>query len=178
MHGMLKRAAVSAVPALVGLVVAPASALAAPHTARVVANPVMGGREAHERLAQLPLSDTIQGRTAETAEDTHPSNGTDAGFAATPAVPVIATFTPTFGAIPVYPVINGGFAQLARFYRGPGSLEGGPANGIIAYGKNDKFIGNHITSSAGAGMDIYRDIAGNGAGAVSSSNGPGSVAAP
>jgi hypothetical protein len=60
MHGMLKRAAASAIPALLGLAVSPASAMAAPHTGRAVAGPVMGSREVHERLAQLPRSGIAQ----------------------------------------------------------------------------------------------------------------------
>jgi hypothetical protein len=172
MHGMLRRAAVSAVPALVGLVAAPASVLAAPHVGQAAANTVTGGREAHERLVQLPLPGTIQGRpvgatgTAKTTADTHPSNGTGAGFATTPAVPVIATFTPTFAAVPVYPLINGDSARLARFAWGPGSANGAPAYGIVAPGSADKLIGNHITSSGGSGNIIYRNVTGSGTGSV------------
>jgi hypothetical protein len=49
MHRMLKRAAASAIPALLGLAISPATAMAAPHTSRVVAGPAKDGR-AHERL--------------------------------------------------------------------------------------------------------------------------------
>jgi hypothetical protein len=36
MHGMLKRAAASAIPALLGLAISPATAMAAPHTVHVI----------------------------------------------------------------------------------------------------------------------------------------------
>ena len=143
MHGMLKRAAASAIPALLSLAVSPASAMAAPHTGRAVAGPVMGGREVHARLVQLPRSGAIQGRRAgttgiaETTADTSPSNGTDAEFAATPAIPIILLFPPTRAGGPV----------------------GGPANGIITYGSGDKVIGNHILASAGSGISGNSPIA-------------------
>jgi hypothetical protein len=60
MHGMVKRAVASAIPALLGLAVSPATAMAAPHTTRAVAGPVIGSREMHERLAQLPRSGIAQ----------------------------------------------------------------------------------------------------------------------
>jgi hypothetical protein len=153
MHGMLKRAAASAIPTLLGLAVSPASALAAPHTGRAVAGPVMSSRMVHERLVRLPLSGTSQGRlvgttgTAETTADTRRCNGTDAESAATP---VILTFLPTFTAIPV---INGGIVRLARFSPVKGSVNGAPANGIIAFGNDEKIIGNHIMADAGSGID-------------------------
>jgi hypothetical protein len=135
MHGMLRRAAVSAVPALLGLAVSPASALATPHTGQAAAGPVKGGREVHERLVQLPRSGTAQGRTAKTTADTSWSNGTGAGFAATPAAPGI----------------NGGTAWLARFSRiGPPIV--GATNGIIA-SKGGKTTGNRVTSIGGVGID-------------------------
>lgn len=174
MHGMLKRAAVSAIPALLGLVVSPASALAAPHTGQAAAKPMKGGREAHERLVQRPLSGTIQGRTAKTTADTYWSIGTDAGFAATPAAPIV-TFSPTFGAIPVYPVINGGPALLARFSRVPVSKNiGAPGYGILATGKNDKLIGNHAAVTSGSGITIYRNNTGSETGATGSAGSTGS----
>jgi hypothetical protein len=167
MHGMLKRAAVSAVPALAGLAVSPASALAAPHTAQAVAGPVMSGREAHERLVQLPRSRTIRDRlagttgTAKTTADTYWSNGTGAGFAA----------------IPLYPVTDAGIAQLARFYWGPGSVKnvGAPAYGIIATGRNDKTIGNHAAVTSGSGITIYRNNTGSETGATGSAGSTGST---
>jgi hypothetical protein len=160
MRGVLKRAAASAVPALLALAVSPASALAAPHTARAIAGTARGGRQVHERLAQLPVSGTTQGRpvgttgTTETTADTHPSNGTGAEFA---AAPVIVTFPAAFVAIPVYPdsVINGGPARLVHFSRGPSSFRGGGAYGIIAFGKDYKVVGNRVVSSSGSGQSIY-----------------------
>ena len=143
MHGMLKRAAASAVPALLSLAVSPASAMAAPHTGRAVAGPGMEGREMHERLVQLPRSGAIQGRLvgttgiAETTADTSPSNGTDAEFAATPAIPIILVFPPTRAGGPV----------------------GGPAKGISVYGNGDKVIGNHIIAAAGSGISGNSPIA-------------------
>jgi hypothetical protein len=176
MHVMLKRAAASAIPALLGLAVSPATTMAAPHTARAVAGPVKGGRETHERLAQLPRSGTHQGHlagttsTAETTADTYRLNSTDAGFATTPAIPAILAFRPAFVAIPVYPdsaINGGGIARLASFSRVPGHVNvGAPAYGIINYGKYDKSIGNHVTASAGSGFISYRNVTGNGTGAV------------
>ena len=153
MHGMLRRAVASAVPVLVGLAVSPASAMAAPHTGRAAAGPVMGGREVHERLVQRPLSGTIQGRTAKTTADTSWSNGTGAGFAATPASPAILMFPAASIAIPVSPGsgLNGGPARLARFSRvGPPTV--GAANGIIA-SKGDKITGNRVSTVGGTGID-------------------------
>jgi len=164
MHVMLKRAAASAIPVLVGLAVFPASAMAAPHTSRAVAGPAKGGREMHERLAQRPWSATIQRHlagitvTAKTTADTCWFNGTDDEFAVTPATPVIAV--------------------------------GGPAIGILNLGKDDKSIGDHIASSGGSGNTIYRNVtgsetgavgstgstnAGNGAGANNTGNGAGTM---
>jgi hypothetical protein len=128
MHGMVKRAAAVAIPALLGLAVSPASAMAAPHADRAVAGPVMSSQEVHERLVRLPLSGTIQGRLAGT---------TDAEFAATPVIPIILIFPPTRGGGPV----------------------GGPAKGIIAYGNNDKIVGNHVLVSAGSGISGNSPIA-------------------
>jgi hypothetical protein len=140
---MLKRAAASAIPALLGLAVFPASAMAAPHTGRAVAGPEMGARGMHERLVRLPLSGTIQGRLAgitgiaETTADTFRSNGTDAVFFATPASPIILTFPHTRDSGPV----------------------GGPANAIIVYGNDEKIVGNHILVSAGSGISGNSPIA-------------------
>jgi hypothetical protein len=130
MHGMLKRAAASAIPVLLGLAVSPASAMAAPHTSRAVAGPVKGGQETHQSRRAGTTS------TAETTADTYWSTVTDAGFAATPATPVI----------------NGGPAQLVRFSPVPGSVHGGSSRGIVAYGKDDKFIGNRIFANGGSGF--------------------------
>jgi hypothetical protein len=163
MHGMLKRAAASAIPALIGLAVSPASTMAAPQTGQAVAGPVTGGREVHGHLAQLPRSGMSQGRlagttgTTETTADTRRRNGTDAEFAATPAIPVI----------------NGDIARLAHFSRAPGSANGAPAIGIIATGKDDKFIGNHITGSGGSGNTIYRNVTGSETGSVGSNGSTG-----
>jgi len=143
MHGMIKRAAASAIPALLGLAVFPASAMAAPHTSRAVAGPVMDARGMHVRLAQLPLSGAVQGRPAgttgiaETAADTFRFNRTDAESAATPAIPVILMFLPTRGGGPV----------------------GGHADGIIAFGNNEKIVGNHTLVSAGSGISGNSPIA-------------------
>jgi hypothetical protein len=173
MHGMLKRAAASAIPALLGLAVSPANAMAASHADRAAAGPARGGREVHEHLAQRPRSGTIQGhragitRIAKTTADTFWSNGTDAEFAATPAIPDFQTFPPAFTAVPVHP--DGGIAQRDRFTRAPGSVVGAPANGIIAYGNGNKILGNHIAASAGSGINVYHNLgAGNGIGAVNS----------
>ena len=130
MHVMLKRAAASAIPALVGLAVSPATAMAAPHASRAVAGPAMGSREVHARLVQLPGSGTIHShlagttRTAKTTADTYRLNG-------------------------------GGIARLARFIRVPGHAigVGGTASGIIALGKNDTNIGNHLITTGGTGFD-------------------------
>ena len=145
--------------------------MAAPHTSRAAAGPMTGGREVHERLVQLPRLGTIQGRpagttgVAETTAATYRLNSTGAEFAATPAAPVIMTF-PAFIAVPVYP--NGGTAQLARFSRAPGSVNGvgAPANGIIAYGSNEKILGNHVTAAGGVGVETFRNGPGNGTAAV------------
>ena len=145
MHVMLKRAAASAVPALLGLAVSPATAMAAPHTSQAAAGPVKGGRETHERLAQLPRSGTHRGRlaattsTAKTTADTYRLNG------------------------------GGGIALLARITRVPGfgSVKGvgGRASGIIALGKGDKYSGVHISVTGGTGFDnSVGSAAGNGAG--------------
>jgi hypothetical protein len=179
MHGMLRRAAASAVPALVGLVVSPASAMAAPHTGQALTGPGMSGREVHERLVRLPLPGTDQGRpagttsTAETTADTYLSDGTEPEFATTTAIPVIMTF-PTFIAIPVYS--DGGTAQLARFSRVPGSVKnvGAPAYGLINYGKGDKITGNHIAVTAGSGNTIYRNVTGSETGSTGSTGAVGS----
>jgi hypothetical protein len=177
MHGMVKRAAASAVPALVGLAVSPATAMAAPHTGRAIAGPAISGREAHERLAQLPRSGKIQGHlagiasTAQTTADTCQCDGSGTECAATPATPVIPAFPAAFIVIPVYPHtdINGSLARLVHFFPGGGSVNGAPANGIIAYGNGDKIFGNHIAASAGSGINIYRNVGGgNGIGAVAS----------
>ena len=158
MHGMLKRAAASAIPALLGLAVCPASAMAAPHSGRAAAP----ATKAASRMMH----------TTGTAH-THRLNRTGAEFAATPANPDIPMFMPAFIAVPVYP--GGGTAQLAHFTRVPGSLNGGPATGIITDGHGNKIFGNHITASAGSGYTIFRDNGngsnngkGFGAGAVSS----------
>jgi hypothetical protein len=138
MHGMFKRAAASAIPALVGLAIYPATAMAAPHTSRAVAGPVKGDRQTHERLAQLRLSDARRGRlaaTARTAKTTADTYGPDS----------------TFTAIPVYPY--DGNPWLARFHRGPGTVKGGTAIGVIISGKYDKVIGNHVYANAGSGID-------------------------
>jgi hypothetical protein len=173
MHGMLRRAAASAIPALVGLAVSPASTMAAPHTGQAAAGPVKGGREVHERLVQRPLSGTIQGHTAKTTGDTYRSNDTDAESAAIPAIPAILAFLPAFTAIPIYP---SGTARLARFSRVPVSENvGGPAFGIIATGKNDKIIGNRANASAGSGKTIYRNVSGGETGSVGSFGPTGSV---
>ncbi|HYZ54851.1 MAG TPA: hypothetical protein VE733_15280 [Streptosporangiaceae bacterium] len=160
MHGMLKRAAASAIPALLGLAVCPASAMAAPHTGRAAAR----ATKAASRMMH----------TTGTA-NTHRLKSTGAEFAATPANPDIPMFMPAFIAVPVYP--GGGIAQLAHFSRVPGSanvfrtgsVNGAPADGVIAYGSNEKIFGNHIAASAGSGINTYQNL-GNGAGigAVSS----------
>jgi hypothetical protein len=126
MHVMLKRAAASAIPALLGLAVFPATAMAAPHTGRVAAGPVTGGQETHERLVQRPRSGTHQGHlagTASTAETTADD-----------------------------PAINGG-CGIARFYWAPRPVQGGTANGIIVFGNYDKIIGVHVYANGGAGID-------------------------
>jgi hypothetical protein len=138
MHVMLKRAAASAIPALVGLAVFPATAMAAPHTSRAVAGPVKGGRQTHERLMRLQLSDAHRGRlaaTARTAKTTADAYGPDSAFTA----------------IPVYP--SDGNPWLAHFHRGPGTVKGGTSIGVIVYGKDDKIIGNHVYANAGSGID-------------------------
>ncbi|HYZ54362.1 MAG TPA: hypothetical protein VE733_12810 [Streptosporangiaceae bacterium] len=126
MHVMLKRAAASAIPALVGLAISPATAMAAmaaPHTSQAAAGPAKGGRQTHERLMRLRLSDTHRGRLAATART----------------------------AIPVYSGPD--IARFAHFYRDPGTVKGGPAIGVIAYGNYDKIIGCHINASGGSGID-------------------------
>jgi hypothetical protein len=160
MHGMLKRVAASAIPALLGLAVSPASVMAAPHTGRAAAP----AAKAASRMV---------GTTG--AANTYRLNSTGAEFAAAPAAPDIPMFMPAFIAVPVHP--DGGIAQLARFSRVPGSggvgavgrAVGAPANGIIAYGKNEKTFGNHIAASAGSGINTYQNLGGgNYIGAVSS----------
>jgi hypothetical protein len=155
MHGMLKRAAAAVIPALLGLAVSPASAMAAPHTSRAVAGPVKGSRETHQGRRAGATS------TAETTADTYRSAGTGAGFAATPAIPVILAFPPTFTAIPAYP---GGIARLARFPRVPISVIGGSAQGIdIINGKNVKLTGNDAVAGGASGIDISQgNVTGSG----------------
>jgi hypothetical protein len=129
MRIILKRAAASAIPALVGLAIFPATAMAAtaaPHTSRAVAGPVRDARQTHERLVRLRLSATHRGRlaaTASTAETT-----------AYPDWP-----NSTFTAIGVYP--------------GPGVVKGGSAIGAIAFGKDDKIISCNFYANAGSGID-------------------------
>ena len=138
MHGILKRVAASAIPALVGLAIFPATAMAAPHTSRAVAGPVRGARQTHERLVRLRLSDAHRGRlaaTALTAKTTADAYGPGSAGAAIPVCPC------------------GGIPWSARFYLGPGPIKGGTAIGVIVAGKYDKIIGDHVIANAGSGID-------------------------
>ena len=148
MHVMLKRAAASAIPALVGLAVFPASAMAAPHTSRAAAR------------ATKVISRLV--RATGTA-NTYRLNRTGAEFAATPAIPAIRAFHTSI-AVPAYP--DGGIARLARFSRVPRSAVGAPANGILNFGKFDESTGNFVSGTGGSGHYIFRNYTGSEAGAT------------
>jgi hypothetical protein len=141
MRIILKRAAASVIPALVGLAIFPVTAMAAttaPHTSRAVAGPVREGRQTHERLVRLQLSATHRSRlaaTASTAETT-----------AYPDRP-----NGTFTTITVYP--GPAIARFDDFYPGPGPVKGGAATGAIVFGKDNKIISCNFYANAGSGID-------------------------
>jgi hypothetical protein len=127
MHVMLKRAAASAIPALLGLLaISPATAMAASHTSRAVAGPVKVARQTHERLVQWPRSGTHQGH--------------------------LAGITSTAKTTADDPAINCGYG-IVRFYWAPRPVKGGTAIGVIVLGNNDKIIDDNVYANGGSGID-------------------------
>jgi hypothetical protein len=142
MHVMLKRAAASAIPALLGLAISPATAMAAmaaPHTSQAAAGPVKDGRQTHERLMRLRLSATHQGHLAATASTAKTTADTDG-------------HNSTSTATSVYP--GPAIARFAHFDPGPGTVnKGGAATGVIAYGNYDEIIGCYVYATGGSGLN-------------------------
>ncbi|HYZ57520.1 MAG TPA: hypothetical protein VE733_29020 [Streptosporangiaceae bacterium] len=177
MHRMLKRAAVSAIPALVGLAVFPATAMAAPHTSRAVAGPAKGGREAHERHLAGNTG------TAKTTAHTPWFNGTDDEFAATPATPVIAVGGPGIGILVMGRDDKSIGNQIAdsggsgnTMYR---DITGSETGSVGSTGSTNTGNGAGANSTGtGAGSATTTSNTGNGAGANKSLNKTVTVPAP
>jgi hypothetical protein len=172
MHRMLKRAAASAIPALLGLAISPATAMAAPHTSRTVAGPVQG------RLAGTA-------GTAKTTADTHWFNGTDDEFAATPATRVIAVGGPGMGitafgkddkSIGNHIAVSGGSGNT--IYRNITGSETGSVGSTGSTNAGNGAGANNTGNGAGMARTTGSTNYGNGAGTTSTGNGIGAVSAP